>query len=68
MKKPEEIKSEEDLREYPNIVFANLGDEDNLVPVMHFKSIREAEAYIEVMKKERPGYYCVDVPPFMYEE
>ena len=43
----------------PIIVFANLGDEDNLVPVKRFSTTKEAQAWIDQQKIERPGYYCI---------
>jgi hypothetical protein len=43
----------------PIHVFANIGDEDNLVSVKQFATGLEAEAWIEQQKLERPGYYTI---------
>lgn len=43
----------------PWLVYANIGDEDNLIPVKQFASRAEAEAWIKLIEVERPGYYNV---------
>lgn len=44
----------------PIAVFANIGPTDNLIPVKCFATFAEAQAWMEQMEKERPGYYCID--------
>jgi hypothetical protein len=43
----------------PIHVFANIGDEDNLVSVKQFATGAEAEAWMKQQKSERPGYYTI---------
>jgi hypothetical protein len=38
-------------------VFANIGDEDNLISVKQFATTKEASAWIEQQRLERPGHY-----------
>jgi hypothetical protein len=38
-------------------VYANIGDEDNLISVKQFATRTEAKAWMDQQKKERPGYY-----------
>lgn len=49
-------------RKLPIAVYANIGPEDNLIPVKCFATFAEAEAWMEQMEKERPGFYCIDSP------
>jgi len=41
----------------PIHVYANIGDEDNLISVKQFAMRAEAKAWMDQQKKERPGYY-----------
>ena len=43
----------------PFLVYTNLGNQDNFVPVKQFASRKEAEAWIVYQSAERPGYYEV---------
>lgn len=43
----------------PIHVFANIGDEDNLISVKQFATTSEAQTWIDLQQLERPGYYCV---------
>ena len=43
----------------PIHVFANIGDEDNLILVKQFATTREAKAWIEEQRLERPGHYHI---------
>jgi len=47
------------MSELPFHVYANIGDEDNLISVKQFATRAEAKAWIEQQQKERPGYYTV---------
>jgi len=38
-------------------VYANIGNEDNLISVKQFATRAEANAWMDQQKKERPGYY-----------
>jgi hypothetical protein len=40
-------------------VFANIGDEDNLISVKQFATSRDAQVWIDQMKIERPGTYII---------
>ena len=40
-------------------VFANIGNEDNLISVKQFATTKEAQAWIDQMKIERPGTYVI---------
>jgi len=40
-------------------VFANIGDEDNLISVKQFATTSEAKAWIEQQRPERPGHYHI---------
>ena len=44
----------------PLAVYANIGDGDNLVPIKCFDTEVEAQAWMEQMRKERPGHYHID--------
>lgn len=53
---------EQTLTNSPHLPFhayANIGDEDNLVSVKRFATKKDAEAWIEQLAIERPGYYMV---------
>ena len=43
----------------PFLVYTNLGDEDNFVPVKQFATRKEAEDWMVMQAAERPGYYEV---------
>jgi hypothetical protein len=43
----------------PFVVYTNLGNEDNFVPVKQFASLKEAEDWIDFQSAERPGSYAV---------
>jgi hypothetical protein len=47
------------MSDLPILVFANLGDEDNLVLVKRFAHGVDADAWIDQQKVERPGAYIV---------
>jgi hypothetical protein len=43
----------------PIHVFANIGDEDNLISVKQFATTSEAKTWIEQQQLERPGHYHI---------
>jgi hypothetical protein len=40
-------------------VFANVGDQDNLITVKVFATTKEASVWIEQQRLERPGHYHI---------
>lgn len=47
------------MSDLPWHVYANIGDDDNLVSVKRFETRDEAQAWLDVQRAERPGYYTI---------
>ena len=43
----------------PIHVFANIGDEDNLISVKQFATTKEAQSWVDQQRLERPGHYHI---------